>query len=65
VAQRVRVRQNYVRGKFGTPRTKRSTRSVPLLLTFAAVYTIHDGKIARGREYWTRQEALEAVGLRE
>jgi ketosteroid isomerase-like protein len=34
-------------------------------LTFAAVYTIHDGKIARGRESWTRQEALEAAGLRE
>src|SRR5919201_4459221 len=30
LAQRVRVRQNYVRGKFGTPKTKRSTRSMPL-----------------------------------
>jgi integrase len=30
LAQRVRVRQNYVRGEFGTPKTKRSTRSVPL-----------------------------------
>lgn len=27
---RVRVRQNYVRGEFGTPKSKRSTRSVPL-----------------------------------
>ncbi len=34
-------------------------------LTFAALYTIRDGKIARGREYWTRDEALEAAGLKE
>jgi ketosteroid isomerase-like protein len=34
-------------------------------LTFAAIYTIRDGKIARGREYWTREQALEAAGLRE
>jgi ketosteroid isomerase-like protein len=34
-------------------------------LTYAAVYTIRDGKIARGREYATREEALEAAGLRE
>jgi ketosteroid isomerase-like protein len=34
-------------------------------LTFAAAYTIRDGKIARGREYWTREDALEAAGLRE
>ena len=29
-AGKVRVRQNYVRGKFGTPKSKRSSRSVPL-----------------------------------
>lgn len=29
-AGRIRVRQNYVRGKFGTPKSKRSTRSVPM-----------------------------------
>jgi integrase len=29
-AQRVRVRQNLVRGAFGTPKTKRASRSVPL-----------------------------------
>jgi len=29
-AGRIRVRQNYVRGQFGTPKSKRSTRSVPL-----------------------------------
>jgi ketosteroid isomerase-like protein len=34
-------------------------------LTDAIVYTLRDRKIARGREYWTRAEALEAVGLRE
>jgi ketosteroid isomerase-like protein len=34
-------------------------------LTFAVLYTIRDGKIARGREYWTRDEALEAVELSE
>lgn len=34
-------------------------------LTYAALYTFRDGKIARGREYWTRDEALEAAGLWE
>jgi ketosteroid isomerase-like protein len=34
-------------------------------LTFAALYTVRDGKIVRGREYWTRDEALQAAGLRE
>jgi ketosteroid isomerase-like protein len=34
-------------------------------LTYAALYTIRDGKIARGREYWTKEQALEAAGLRE
>jgi ketosteroid isomerase-like protein len=34
-------------------------------LTYAALYTFRDGKIARGREYWTRDEALEAAGLTE
>jgi integrase len=29
-AARIRVRQNYVRGQFGTPKSKRSTRSVPM-----------------------------------
>jgi integrase len=27
---RIRVRQNYVRGEFGTPKSRRSTRSVPM-----------------------------------
>jgi ketosteroid isomerase-like protein len=34
-------------------------------LTYAAVYTIRDGKIARGREYAARAEAIEATGLSE
>ena len=34
-------------------------------LTFAVLYTIRDGKIARGREYMTRDEAFEAAGLSE
>jgi integrase len=29
-ARRVRVRRNFVRGEFGTPKPKRSSRSVPL-----------------------------------
>jgi integrase len=29
-ASRVRVRQNYVRGQFGTPKSRRSARSVPM-----------------------------------
>jgi integrase len=30
LASRIRVRRNYVRGAFGTPKSKRSTRSVPM-----------------------------------
>jgi integrase len=30
IARRVRVRRNFVRGKFGTPKSKRSSRSIPL-----------------------------------
>jgi ketosteroid isomerase-like protein len=29
-------------------------------LTYAVLYTIRDGKIARVREYWTKEQALEA-----
>jgi ketosteroid isomerase-like protein len=32
-------------------------------LRYAVVYTLRDGKIARGREYIDRATALEAVGL--
>ena len=34
-------------------------------LTYAALYTFRDGKIAIGREYFTRAEAVEAAGLEE
>ena len=34
-------------------------------LRYAVVYTVRDGKIVRGREYWERAQALEAVGLAE
>jgi ketosteroid isomerase-like protein len=34
-------------------------------LDFAVLYTHRDGKIVRGREYWTREEALKAAGLSE
>jgi ketosteroid isomerase-like protein len=38
---------------------------VPTELRFAVVWTIRDGKIVRGREYLTMDEALRAVGLTE
>jgi len=34
-------------------------------LRYAVICTVRDGKIARGREYGDRAEALEAAGLRE
>jgi ketosteroid isomerase-like protein len=44
-------------------RSKLSGMAVPPEY-FAMVLQIRDGKIARGVEYGTREEALEAVGLR-
>ena len=38
---------------------------VPAELRFAVVWTIRDGKIVRGREYLTMDEALQAAGLTE
>ncbi len=38
-AARVRVRQNYVLGEFGTPKSKRSTRSVPMATPWRASST--------------------------
>lgn len=35
-ARRIRVRRNYVRGEFGTPKSKRSSRSIPLASRVAA-----------------------------
>jgi hypothetical protein len=34
-------------------------------IRYAIVFTTRDGKIATGREYFTRGEALEAAGLSE
>ena len=34
-------------------------------IRYAIVFSIRDGKIAAGREYLTREEALEAAGLRK
>ena len=30
LSSHIRVRRNYVRGEFGTPKSRRSTRSVPM-----------------------------------
>jgi ketosteroid isomerase-like protein len=34
-------------------------------IPFSVVYTLRDGKIVQGREYMEKEQALEAVGLRE
>jgi ketosteroid isomerase-like protein len=34
-------------------------------LTYAELWTLRDGKVAWGRQYWTRDEAVEAAGLSE
>jgi ketosteroid isomerase-like protein len=34
-------------------------------IRYAVVYTLRDGKIVRGREYIDRNQALEALGLRD
>ena len=38
---------------------------VEIDMTYAELSTLRDGKIARGRQYLTRAEALEAAGLSE
>jgi ketosteroid isomerase-like protein len=43
----------------------KGTSAEVLTLSVASVNTIRDGKIARCREYWTREEALEAAGVSE
>jgi ketosteroid isomerase-like protein len=43
----------------------KGTSAEALTLSVAGINTIRDGKIARSREYWTREEALEAAGLSE
>jgi ketosteroid isomerase-like protein len=44
-------------------RIKGSDKEVEM--TLAIVFRVRDGKIASGREYATRAEALDAAGLRE
>ena len=43
----------------------KGTSAEALTLSVAGVNTIRDGKIARSREYWTREEALKAAGISE
>jgi ketosteroid isomerase-like protein len=43
----------------------KGTSAEALTLSVAGVSTIRDGKIARSREYWTREEALKAAGISE
>jgi ketosteroid isomerase-like protein len=47
----------------GSGKSKRT--GIPVDMRYAVVYTVQDGKIVRGREYATRDEALKAVGLEE
>ena len=47
----------------GFARMKESDAEVDI--RYAVVFTARDGKVATGREYWTREEALEAAGLSE
>jgi integrase len=52
-ASRARVRQNYVRGRFGAPKSKRSTRSVPLADRVAGeLERVHQGS------QWQHEEDL-------
>src|SRR6476659_599448 len=34
-------------------------------LTYAELWKLRDGRVAWGRKYWTRDQALEAAGLSE
>jgi integrase len=40
-SRRIRVRRNYTRGAFGTPKTRRSTRAVPMADQLAGVLDRH------------------------
>jgi ketosteroid isomerase-like protein len=48
-----------------TPPVAQRTSGVQTDIRYAVVYTLRGGKIVRGREYIDRNQALEAVGLRE
>jgi ketosteroid isomerase-like protein len=41
------------------------TSGAPADWYLAIIFTIRDGKVVRGEEYFDRNEALEAAGLRE
>ena len=41
------------------------TSGVPADWDLAVIFTIRDGKVVRGEEYFDRKEALEASGLSE
>jgi SnoaL-like domain len=45
-------------------RDGRMVRDAEIDIRYAIVFTTRDGKIATGREYFTREEALEAPGCR-
>lgn len=53
LAGRIRVRQNFTRGEFGTPKSRRSVRSVPMADEVAAVLEEHSK-----RSKWTDDDAL-------
>jgi ketosteroid isomerase-like protein len=38
---------------------------IELEAPFAAIFTLHDGKIVRWEAFWDKQKALEAAGLSE
>jgi integrase len=48
-ARRIRVQRDFVRGRFGTPKSKRSTRGVPLATRDVALFIADDdGKVVDG-----------------
>jgi integrase len=49
-AKRIRVRRSYVRGEFGTPKSRRSSRSVPLTDRLAAELQHHWGSSPNQRD---------------
>jgi integrase len=50
LAGRVRVRQSFVRGEFGTPKSQRSSRSVPLADRVSAALDDHHRRSLYGRD---------------
>ena len=50
LAGRVRVRRSLVRGEFGTPKSRRASRAVPLAVALAAALDVHQRASAYARE---------------